>query len=82
MSAAAALPEWLVIAWCLIGAGVSLAAGLCAMAGLLWLAWLVLSRAFSDLVAWRDLRQAVDEWKQRHPDKAARYDSHGPWRTW
>lgn len=79
---AAAVADWLVIAWALIGAGISLGAGLYALAGLLRLAWQALTRAFGDLVAWRDLREAVDEWKLRHPDKAARYDSHGPWRSW
>ncbi len=74
--------HWMVQALALIGAGVALAAGLLAAAAAIKVGVLVMRTMWLEAILWRDLREAVDEWKAKHPDKAARYDGEGPWRNW
>ncbi len=80
---AAYVSDWMLWGLVLPAAIVSIAAGVLAAAVAVRAAWHLLVWASGDLIAWRDLREAVDEWRDRHPDKAERYrDGSGPWRTW
>jgi hypothetical protein len=74
--------SWFAVGAAALGAGLGLAAGLFLVAGLLKGAWQILNYCWGDLVAWTDLRQAVDEWMERHPDKARRYRDRTLWRNW
>lgn len=77
------MATWLTGLFAIVGMGVSIGAGILAAAVLVRFAWRILVAVSGDLIAWRDLREAVDEWRDAHPDKAARYrDGSGPWRSW
>lgn len=80
---AADVASWLTGLFALVGAGIALGAGLVAAAAFIRFAWRLCVAASGDLIAWSDLREAVNEWRDAHPDKAARYrDGSGPWRSW
>lgn len=61
----------------LLGAGVALAGGLVVVLGLLKGMHMLVASALFDLWELRHVRQALTEWKQRHPLKAARYKHRG-----